>query len=74
MKFEHVIYYDVGMPFDEIYAMYEQLTQTHGNNFLFLPSLCQYKEFSLEEMEQVYEMMGKILEEAKNDNKKIAEH
>lgn len=62
------------MPFDEVYAMYEQLTQTHGNNFLFLPSLCQYNEFSLEEMEQVYEKMGKILEEAKNDNKKITEH
>lgn len=62
------------MPFDEVYAMYEQLTKTHGNNFLFLPSLCQYNEFSLEEMEQVYEMMGKILEEARNDNKKITEH
>ena len=62
------------MPFDEVYAMYEQLTKTHGNNFLFLPSLCQYNEFSLEEMEQVYEMMGKILEEVRNDNKKITEH
>ena len=62
--FEHVIYYDASVPFDELMDMYEYLESEHGKGkFLFLPNSFTYSGFSICDMKMIRDQMDLIIKE-----------